>query len=97
MTAKMTLFLSELATLLERYGATLGYTNNDDGIHAGIGREDVCVGFLEVGDPGESIRDVLSANASLDRLEMLSEDKLIALQSLLMAERGKNKKPTGAK
>jgi len=63
MTAKMTMFLSELAALLERYGATLGYDIHDDGIHVGIGKEDVCIGFPEVGKPGKSIREILSANA----------------------------------
>ena len=67
MTTTMTMFLSELATLLERYGATLGYDIHDDGIHAGIGKEDVCIGFPEVGEPGASIREVLSATPESER------------------------------
>lgn len=51
-------FLTALASLLERHGATLEYTNSDDGIHVKIGTEDVIIGF-DVGAPGESIREVL--------------------------------------
>lgn len=61
MTETMISFLSELEELVVRYGATLGYGHDDDGIHVGIGREDVCIGFPEVGSPGESIRSVLDS------------------------------------
>lgn len=38
-------FLKELADLLEKHRARLGYTNDDDGVHVGIGDEDVCIGW----------------------------------------------------
>ena len=58
MTDAMGLFLFDLARLLELHGATFVYTVDDDGIHASIGEEDVCLGHL-CSNPGTRIREVL--------------------------------------
>lgn len=44
-------FLKELANLLEKYHARLGYTTDDDGVHVGIEDEDVCIGWPDGASP----------------------------------------------
>lgn len=45
MTLAMQDFLIALKALLAQHSAQLTYMNNDDGIHAIISDEDVCIGF----------------------------------------------------
>lgn len=47
-------FLTELATLLEKYKATIFYTNDDNGIHIEIDDEkEIFVGFLHGDDAAQ--------------------------------------------
>ena len=48
-------FLTQLAKLMETYDAELGYTIDDDGIHATVGTEEVVMGY---GD-AEGVRETL--------------------------------------
>ena len=52
MSEEMKALLSDLADVIERHNAGLGYTTDDDGIHVmigGWGNESVCIGFPQSG------------------------------------------------
>ena len=51
--------IMRLSHLCAEYGATLGYTSDDDGIHVSCEGEDVCIGFdIEDYATARSVREL---------------------------------------
>jgi hypothetical protein len=59
MSKEMKAFLNELADLCNKYEAQISYTIDDDGLHVGIGGEEVCIGFPSSPNPGNDIREYI--------------------------------------
>ncbi|MCP3966604.1 MAG: hypothetical protein GY718_09680 [Lentisphaerae bacterium] len=49
-------FLEKLATLCEKYKATIGYTIDDDGIHIDLDYKEIFCGFLSFEDAPTVLR-----------------------------------------
>ncbi len=49
-------FLEKLASLLEDYKATIGYTTDDDGIHIELDYKEIFYGFLNFEDAPDVLR-----------------------------------------
>lgn len=57
-------FIFKLATLCEEYGASFGYTTDDDGIHIAIdGGREVFVGYMF--NPVKELHDALQRNSDV--------------------------------
>jgi len=63
MKQKMSEFIEKLAQICTEYGAELGYTTDDDGVHVEIDGDDVSVGFPMLPDPGADIREHIANKA----------------------------------
>jgi len=64
MNPKLLALLKDLADVIEKHDAELYYTNDDDGIHVGVGvkkGDSCCIGWPEDGDVSE-IRQIIEDN-----------------------------------
>ncbi len=55
-TPKAVEFLRQLADLCERFEASFGYTNDDDGTHITVGDEKAFVGYIDGADAASQLR-----------------------------------------